>query len=245
MIIDSHCHLRDDRYVGPEWTPERLVACMDAAGVAKSVVFQAWHSTRTSIEAAEAAVKKYPDRLIPYVYAVPHYERPVAKELEDAIRHRGFQGIKMHRGACRFAEHLTDPVMELAERLDVPCLVDFKGEAEPARRIARKFPRLKLIIAHLGQCIGPDEAVLDKFIAIAEECPNVFLDASAVILHGKILEAVRKIGSSRVLWGSDAPDPGKPDVVKSDLARINAMDLTEAEKEDVLGGAVARLLKID
>jgi len=243
MIVDSHCHLRDDRYVGPEWEVEDAIAFMDAVGIAKAVVFQAWKSTRMSIETTEAAVAEYPDRLIPYVYAVPHFERPVLPEIENAIVRRGFRGIKMHKGDCRFAEYLTDPVMELAQELDVPCLVDFKGEADPARRIAEKLPRLKLIIAHLGQCIGTDASVLDKFIAIAEEHPAVLLDASAVVLTEKIAEAAQRIGSERVLWGTDAPAPGDPDAVKRNLAEINAMDLSATEKEDILGRNILRLLE--
>jgi len=243
MIVDSHCHLRDDRFAGPEWEVDDVIAFMDAAGIGRAVVFQAWQSTQSSVEAAEAAVAKYPSRLIPYVYAVPHYERPVLPEIENAIERRGFRGIKMHKGDCRFAEYLTDPVMELAQELQVPCLVDFKGEADAARRIAEKFPRLKLIIAHLGQCISTDGAVLDKFITIAEAHPNVLLDASAVALTEKIAEAVQRIGSKRVLWGTDAPAPGDPDAVKRNLAEIDAMGLSATEKQDILGRNILRLLE--
>lgn len=49
-------------------------------GIDKSVVFAMSTTTRCSIEMALEAVRKYPDRLIPFVYALPSYERV---ELEE------------------------------------------------------------------------------------------------------------------------------------------------------------------
>jgi hypothetical protein len=52
-----------------------IVEIMDKVGIDKSIVFAMSTTTRHSIELAEKGVGKYPDRLIPYVYALPHSRR--------------------------------------------------------------------------------------------------------------------------------------------------------------------------
>lgn len=120
MIIDAHCHLKHGDAEKTEFAAEDVVRSMDATGINKSVVFAMSTTTRHSIDLAEQAVAQFPDRLIPYVYALPSYERPVVTELEEAISERGFRGIKIHLGECTLADYVIDPVMELAGRLARP-----------------------------------------------------------------------------------------------------------------------------
>jgi hypothetical protein len=82
------------------------------------------------------AVGQYPDRLIRHASALPSYERPVIKELEAALAGRLFRGIKIDRGECTLAEYVIDPVLKLAGRFGVPCLIDATGNVAAARRLA-------------------------------------------------------------------------------------------------------------
>lgn len=246
MIVDAHVHLKHGDIRRTEYSPEVIVETMDRVGIDKSVVFAMSTTTRRSIEMALEAVRKYPGRLIPFVYALPNYERPVIAELEEAITKLGFKGIKLHAGECTLAEYVTDPVIALAERLGVPCLIDCMGRFWDIERMARCFPGAKLIVAHLGRYLCEDEALIDRFIELALRYENIFLDVSGVALTHKIREAVSKVGSDRVIFGTDGPHEA-PDTVgfaKKELDKIKALNLDPEDEEAVLGGTIARLLKI-
>ncbi len=246
MIIDCHLHLQDDVYVGTEGSPEHIVRLLDELGIDRAVIFGIWTTTRSSIEAGEDAARKYPDRLIPFVYAVPSYERPVLSELESALSDRGFRGVKIHAGDCRLVRYIIDPVLELAGGCGVPCLIDVAGTYAAAEWIAGQFPETQISVAHLGKYLCTDEGIIDRFIGIAEKHGNVLLDVSGVVMPLKIADAVRRIGSARVMWGTDGPRRG-PDTVafaRMELNKIRALDVSDKERDDVLGQSAARLLKI-
>jgi len=245
VICDSHVHLKHGDSVGTEYSPEVIIGTMDKVGIDKSVVFAMSTTTRHSIEMAQDAVRRFPGRLIPYVYALPSFERPVLSELDEAISERNFRGIKVHAGECGLAEYLIDPVLALAGGHDVPCLIDCCGNYDAAERMAENFPQTKLILAHLGRYLCTDEELIDRFIDIAERFSNVFLDVSGVVVIRKITEAVGRVGSNRILWGSDGPFEA-PDTIgfaRTELDKIRTLPLDERQRDDVLGGTIASLLK--
>ena len=135
MLIDSHAHLKHGDAAKTKYS-------------AKAIVFAMSTTTRRSIEMAEAAVEQFPDRLIPYVYALPSYERPVIEELDAALRGKRFRGIKIHAGECRLREYIIDPVFTMAAKHGAPCLVDTRGDAHVARRLAAVLAKPFTIGAH-------------------------------------------------------------------------------------------------
>jgi predicted TIM-barrel fold metal-dependent hydrolase len=245
MIIDSHCHLKHGDADGTEYSADEIVEVMDEAGIDRSVVFAMQTTTRRSIETATAAAGQFPDRLIPYVYALPHYDRPVLPELQDSLE-GGFFGIKIHAGECRLKEHISDPVFDLAAQAGAPVLMDLGGDLATARRLARDFPDTKLIVAHLGQYKCTREALIDDFISLAEQHDNVWLDASGVVMTWTIAEAVNRIGAERVLFGTDGPhrQPDLPGFARYAIKQIEMLDIADADREMVLGGSVQRLLEL-
>ena len=246
FVLDSHVHLKHGDAAGTEYAPETIVAAMNAAGIDRSVVFAMSTTTRRSVEMADAAVRAFPGRLIPYVYALPSFERPALAEIDEAISERGFRGIKIHSGECKLAPYIIDPVLEVAAEHGVPCLVDFRGDCAAPERMAAAFPKTTIIVAHLGKYLCEDSELIDRFIHIAEAHDNIILDASGVVLPRKIREAVRRVGSARVVFGTDGPheQPDAAAFARKELGKILALDLTEAEKADVLGNSIARLLKV-
>ena len=108
------------------------------------------------------------------------------------------------------------------------------------------FPDTRLVIAHMGRYLAKDAALLDQFIRLAEQHRNVVLDTSGVVLVDKIVEATRRIGSARLVWGTDGPDV-KPDTVtfaRNELNKILKLDLSEADKANILGGSIRTLLRL-
>jgi len=243
-IIDSHAHLKHGDAAGTEYSPQAIVAAMDAVGIDRSVVFAMSTTTARSIEMAQRAVEMFPGRLIPYVYALPGFRGPVLEQIEHAIGELGFRGIKIHAAECLLAERVVGPVLELAAQEGVPCLIDCSGNAAAAERLASGFPTTRLIFAHLGRYLCTDERLMDRFIAIAQAHENVYLDASGVVLMWKVAEAIRQLGAQRVLFGTDGPheQPDTRSFARMELDKIAALHLSPEDAEEVLGKAVLRLI---
>ena len=243
-IIDSHAHLKHGDAERTEYSPEVIVATMDKVGISRSVVFAMSTTATRSIEMAESAVKKFPDRLIPYVYALPNYERAVIVDIERVLSGKLFRGIKIHAGECTLADYVVDPVLKVAGKYKVPCLIDLAGNYAVARRMAEGFPQTRLIVAHMGKYLSTDKGQIDRFIGLAERCGNVFLDVSGVVLVEMIEQAVRRIGSTRLLWGTDGPHE-KPDTAgfaREELDKIVQLKIGREDKDNILGQTALKLL---
>lgn len=246
VIIDSHVHLKHGNAQRTEWPAQIIVETMDKAGVDQSVVFAMCTTTKRAIAMAEDAVTRYPDRLIAYAYALPSYERPVLEELEAALKSGLFKGIKVHAGECKLPDYIIDPVLKLAGRFDVPCLIDVVGDVAAAERMARGFPETTIIYAHMGRYQTRDPKLVDSFIKLAEDHPQVLLDLSGVELVAKIDEAVRRVGADKLIWGTDGPyeNPDLVTYVQNELDKVRKLAIPQADKEKILGGTIARVLKL-
>jgi predicted TIM-barrel fold metal-dependent hydrolase len=139
-------------------------------------------------------------------------------------------------------QHLTSPLMANADKvfdvaadLGVPVIVHTglgAPWAQPSLSIpqARRHPELPIILAHAGFAIYTDEA----YVA-ADVCPNIYLEPSWCMVGGlKML--VNKIGSERIMFGSDLPDN-----LPVELAKYRAAGLSEKELENCLGGTAMKL----
>lgn len=246
MIVDAHVHLKHGDVNRTEYGAETIVYTMDAVGIDISVVFAMSTSTRRSIEMALEACRKFPNRLIPYVYAIPSFERAVNEEIKEAVVRHGFKGVKIHAGEYTIAEYVVDPLIELVERLEVPCLIDCMGRISDVKRMAEKFPRAKIIVAHFGKYLSTDEKLIDQFISLASTYENIYLDTSGVVLTHKIVEAVQRVGSDRMIFGTDGPheEPDTVSFAKRELEKIKALKLNSKDEENLLGKSIMRLLKI-
>jgi predicted TIM-barrel fold metal-dependent hydrolase len=246
-IIDSHVHLKHGNAERTEYRAETIVRVMDEVGIDKSIVFAMSTTTQRSIEMARQAVKEYPDRLIAYLYALPSYERPVLQEMEAAFAEGTFRGIKIHAGECTLAEYVIDPVLALAGRLGVPCLIDAAGNLRAAERLAKKFPETPILFAHMGRYLTKDANLVDGFIRLAGECEKVWLDLSGVALVEKIQAAAERVGPKKLVWGTDGPHPN-PNLVgyaRRELDKVMKLDLGRQEKTDILGGNIAQLVGVE
>jgi len=246
MIIDCHVHLRHGDEERNEYSPEDIVGVMSATGIDHSVVFAMSCPTRRSIEMASAAARAFPARLIPFAYALPGGEGSVVAELEEAITRLGFRGIKIHGGECDLSGRVIDDVLGLAVEKQVPCLVDFIGRHKDLERMARGFPGLDIVTAHLGKYLCEDVELIDRFIEVACRFPRVYLDTSGVVLDGKIMEAVGRLGASRIVFGSDGPGPRTDPArtAREAIERVRKEGLGADEERAVLGGNIAGLLRL-
>jgi len=166
------------------------------------------------------------------------------------IRSLGLKGIKMHPEYQRFdfADLRLDPIWKacISENLFVITHggMDIAFEPPPLSTPAgmadfhRRFPELELIVAHLGG-MGMWDEVEKHLVGLP-----VYLDLAMIYgyLDGdKTVEIIRRHGSERILFGTDAPWASQ----KEALTWVRGLGLTEEELANVLYRNAAKLLGID
>ena len=99
----------------------------------------------------------------------------------------------------------------------------------------RKFKTLKLIIGHMGFASTDLSA-----IQLAARFDNVYLETS-VGSFVAIQEAIRRLGSRRIIFGSEGPVHH----VGSELRKIELLKLPAADHERICGGNIRELARLD
>lgn len=206
MIIDGHCHAgRGDAINAPWNTDAPLGAYLSRAradGIDKTVVFSAFHSDYAHANAEVAGiVAANPTRLIGF--ATVHASRDkgrIDRLVRRAVQEWGFRGIKVHRHQAA----LTREVCEAARRHRVPVLYDVAGEAHSLNMIAPQFPDVPIIVPHLGSFADDWRAHVTVIDALTR-FPNVYADTSGVRRFGYLVQAVRRAGPTKLIFGSDGP----------------------------------------
>ncbi len=238
-IVDCHCHAgTGDGLTGPWDTRARLSAYLrraDAAGIDRTVLFAPFSSDYAAANRQVARiVRADPARFLGFAFVHPERDRGrVAAMLAEAVAVHGFVGVKAHRHDGR----LTREVCEAADRLRLPVLYDVMGDVAPIELLATEYPRLAFVIPHLGS-FADDWGAQRTFLDLLERHPNVHTDTSGVRRFDLLVEAVRRAGPHKVLFGSDGPwlHPGV------ELAKVHALGLPGAQRRLVLGGNLLRLV---
>lgn len=205
---------------------DTLVAEMDEAGITTSILLAADFSyilkdSRLTVEEnlrRHAEVKqRHGHRLEVFGGIDPRWGKDGVDLFERSLREWGFRGLKLYP-PCGFSpsDPALDPFYELCDAFRVPALVHI-GPTSPALgfsttapflldEAARRFPRVKFILAHGAVAFTEECAMLCNFR------PNVFLDLSAfqgAICPGGGPAAVRTAVSRginhKILFGTDWP----------------------------------------
>jgi len=131
------------------------------------------------------------------------------------------------------------PIVEKAKELNICVMVhsDPSIYATPWQvgLLAMDFPDVPVVMAHMGFV---DVIYNDAAINMAKRAPNLYLETCGVSAEGKVALAVREIGASRVIHGSDMPFHNPA----FDMARIQYADISEEDKKLILGENAQRLL---
>src|ERR1700753_4141119 len=184
---------------------------------------------------------KHPGRFFGLASLTPHqnhdnYER----EVERCVKDLKFVGVKLHT-----IGHGVNPMSEdgyfvcaTAHSLGVPAMVHTGPGvpfALPALCIpaARKYPDLKIILAHAGFAVFTAEAQV-----AASVCGNLYLETSWCIGED-IRWMIDTIGADRVMLGADLPSN-----VPVEYAKYKALELAPDVYEKVLGGTAIDVFKL-
>lgn len=239
MIIDCHCHAgKGDRMTAPWNTDapiEPYLRRARRAGIDKTIVFAAFHSDYDEANKQVARiVARFSNRLIGFAFI--HATRDAGRifEMVERARKWGFLGIKSHG----FEAMPTRELCEAAQTFRMPLLIDVVGRADVIDMLAPQFPDVNFIIPHLGSFADDwrtHQQVIDQLVRY----PHVFTDTSGVRRFDYIVEAIKRAGAKKVLFGSDGPwlHPGL------ELHKVRLLGLSPSDEALVLGGNVIRLLK--
>jgi predicted TIM-barrel fold metal-dependent hydrolase len=240
MIIDGHCHAGKGDLMTAPWNTvaaiEPYLRRARAAGIDKTVVVSAFHSDYATANADLARiVARYPRRLIGFVFV--HATRDagrIFKMVRQAVGQWRFRGIKIHGSEAM----PTREVCEAARAFRLPIFVDVVSRPEVMDMLAPQFLDVNFIVAHLGSYTDDWRAHQQVVYQVARY-RNVYADTSAVRRFDYIVEAVKRAGPGKLIFGSDGPwiHPGV------ELEKIRLLGLPKDQEALVLGGNLIRLMR--
>lgn len=237
---------------------EALIAHLDWAGINRAMLLQGpFYGTTNEYQAR--ALAAYPDRLWGALYFDPWQDEPSV--LRALAGTGSFRALKLEcsepTGLCGLHPEadLAAPPLDwiwrflseqgLALVLDLGAPGSASYQTEAVAGIARRFPALRILIAHLGQpqvaCLqegAPRELWLQQ-LGLGR-LPNVWFDCAALPAYfpaeaypypsaiACMRFALAELGPDKILWGTDQPGllqwATLPQLVHQ--ARLYAQDLT-------------------
>lgn len=239
MIIDFHCHAgQGDQLTAPWNTSAPLPAYLRRArraGIDRTVVFPAFH---TDYQAANRALARivahWAPRLVGFAMVNAKSDAGRVRDMvAEAVLRLGFRGLKIHGHEGM----PTREICEAAREFAIPIIVDVAGKAHVIDMFASQYPDVTFVVAHMGS-FADDWRAHERVVEQMVRYPNVFADTSGVRRFDYLVQAIRRAGPRRLLFGSDGPwlHPGV------ELHKIRLLGLPRAAQALVLGGNAKRLL---
>ena len=178
----------------------------------------------------------------------PRTSKPA--EMIKQIAGMGLKGIKMHpeyQDFC-FEEESLYPIWEACIKHDLFVLTHtggdiafsapFKSDPKRLKEFHKRFPSLKMVLAHLGSW-GMWDQIEEHIVGLP-----VFLDLAFTLGHipdNQLIRIIRNHGVDRVLFGTDSPWCDQ----KQAVDHFKMLNLSKKEKDLILGGNAAKLLDIE
>ena len=261
MIIDSHVHIFPEKIAHKaiqklagisgltpctDGTLSDTAARMASSGVDRAVLLSIATSPSQEESINNAAVQNSADeRFIP-LGSVHYLSDKWEKQLEF-LRDNGIRGIKLHpdyqgfmiddRALFPIYEKCADMGMFIVFHAGWDCYSPQLIHAAPraSAAVARAFPGLKMVLAHMGGLRMPDE-VLAHLVGLK----NVYFDtamAETYMDRETVCRIIKQHPAENVLFGSDCPweDPART------LDFVDSLGLSADVRALVFAGNILRL----
>ncbi len=240
---DVETYLRD---------PGKFLEYLDASGVERAVLVNyvapdVVGYTDSANEFVSQFAAHDPRRLIAVGGLLPTHRDPAAR-VQELVGQLGIRGLKIHpphqlvapNGYLDGSAPGLRTIYRECERLRVPLIVHTGTSVFPGARnrfahpmlvedVAIDFPELTIVLAHGGRPLWMEEAVF-----LARRFPNVYLELSS-IPPTRLMQYFPRLEelAPKVLFGSDWPGPGVPDI-GGNLQAFRALPLSESARERIL-----------
>ncbi|MBN2307786.1 MAG: amidohydrolase family protein [Candidatus Hydrogenedentes bacterium] len=233
-IIDMHAHLHVGWGVPGDTGADAIVASMDRAGIAKTLI-----TPSAPVSAADQrrendnvlkALRAYPERLMGYIRLWPTAE-PVSHAQAEARIAEGFTGVKiLSTLGVPFTHPSYEVFVAVANEQRRPVLFHTWGqeaELSGVRELAARYPEASLLAGHAGS------ANEEAYIELARDCENVYLELTLSFSpRGLVDRFVAAVGAGKVVWGSDTALFSQA----QQLGKVFGACISDQEKMQILSG---------
>ncbi|MEB3366432.1 amidohydrolase family protein [Saccharopolyspora mangrovi] len=262
MIIDAHTHVWPDAIAERALTANRLPG-LQAVGNGKASSLAAEMEAKGvdhSLALGVAGAAKNVDRTNEFIaslngetftpFGTVHVDLPVEENLASLRRH-GLRGVKVHPLFQNYGlmhERLWELFEAFGDEIGVIVHVGAGGSGavnelstpRMLREIVRAFPQLRLVACHFGgyHMLAEAEQELRGLDVVLE---TSWPPALSEVDPATVRRLITRHGVERIVFGSDWPmtDPAK------EIAAIRALNLGDDAESAVLGGNLARVLRLD
>jgi predicted TIM-barrel fold metal-dependent hydrolase len=239
----------------PPFTAQDVIKAMDRAGVDRAILIPpSWEGERNDV--ALAAAHAWPAR---FAVMGRIADDASANEMLGWRSQGGMMGVRiiLARTSAWVARGPGHPLWRIAEEADVPVMLATAGHTRLAAEIARRHPKLRIALDHMGTGILRDGfdpfADAELVFELARE-PNVAIKLSALPCYSKearpwadVMPYVRRLfdlyGSQRLFWGSDLSRLPCPYAELVDHFLHGVPWLKGQALDDVMGEALAAWLQ--
>ncbi|WP_417600089.1 amidohydrolase family protein [Pararhodobacter oceanensis] len=241
MIIDAYNNIwtaqqNSDYLTSETYSVEMMLRDMDNAGVDMAVGCSLGQMIDNDYTASVG--QKYPDRIIPFGQVNARDVDAADQVRRDHDRH-GFKGLKLHpvlHGYHVVDHGLLDPIYEACAERGIMVLFNALDDAfiHPLgiEEIAKGFPDVPTLIAHMGTVWNVGEAIL-----VAGRNKNIYLETSSTQLI-EVQMAYKDLGPEKIIMGTDWPGSD----FELERMKISKAISDPKHREMVEGGNLARLL---
>jgi len=239
-IYDSHTHVGRARHSLRTCSADELLAAMDRFGVERALVlpFPSVDDEREAHDVVGRAVRAHPDRLTGACSPNPlAHEAELREEVRRVVGEYGLSAMKL--------QPQYQPLNPLLRRFEFYfetardhrlTLVVHTGDGIPLSLPslwivpARRFPDLRIVLAHSGGPLLHLEAVVSALV-----CENIFLEVSSLTPH-HVRAVLAHVSPSRLLIGSDLPES-----LSAEMTKVLDLDISDADKDQILWRNPCRL----
>ncbi len=262
-ILANHAHLIPAPRPG-DWWPEggvtTLLNHLDACQIDQAVIFppfacqvenDMWQANRWALD----AVRPHRDRLIPAGTIFPL--APDVSEVMQRLHDEGVRQLKIHPSIDLY--DIADPAAGLCydKAQELGMILDYHtgphgtrlslAKPEKFDDLAFDYPHLRLVFEHLG-----GRPYFQEFTAVLAGHGGQCFGGLTSIYNSQhymwyiapfIEEMIKGLGAQHFIFGLDFP--WNPiEATQRDLAFIRSLDISDEDRNMILGGNLARLLEI-
>ena len=255
MIIDAHVHItKDGKWfdTGNDASLKKLIVSLDENKIDRAILLPIF--PYISNEYILNVCNEYPEKFIGFCSVNP-LKRDAVNDLEHYVVDYGLKGLKLHpkiQGFFSYDNSINNVIIKATD-LKIPVLIDAwikQDEINSSKiinlieTIAQKHPSCKIILPHLGGYS------YKKMPEISKKFSNISFDLSFVlskfdgnVLQNEIIPIIQKIGSRKLIFGSDFPEIDITQYLKRSSQVFTDMHYSSRDFDAVFSKNIRNLLQ--